>query len=230
MDSINRIKNVQSIRGKIALLQSEIDKKSERITSSEQDLESLIQQSPVLHERISQGRSLAKKFELDIAELGESISKSQKQLDKASQASEFNGLKVQIGRYEEEKNTAEGNLLLILEKIEEISKQIEDLTERASQAQDQLKEVSAEVGEEIEEYQQEISALEGPLQEARAETDPELLEIFDRLFPGIGATVVVEANGKICGGCYMSLSPQVIEKVQKKSAVVCCPICSRILC
>lgn len=230
MDSITRIKNVQKIQGKISLLQSEIDKKKERISGAEKGLEKLIQQSPPLHERLKQGQGLVKKFELDVAELSDLITKSQKQLDKASQASEYNGLKVQIGRYEEEKSSAEGNLLLILEKIEEINHQIEDLTSRASQAQDQLTEIQSEVGKEIEEYQVEISALEGPLAEARSTTDPELLEVFDRLFPGVGATVVVEADGKICGGCYMSLSPQVIEKVQKKTEVVCCPICSRILC
>ena len=230
LESIDRIKQVQTIHGKIALLQGEIDKKKERIATAEDLLEELLQQSPPLNDRIMQGRSLTSKFELDVADMVDKITKSQKQLDKSTQASEFNGLKVQIAKFEDEKSSAEENLMLILEKIEEINKQIEDLTSRACQAKEQLDEVRVVVGDEIAEYQQEVTSLEGPLQEARDVTDPELLELFDRLFPGIGATVVVQAEGKICGGCHMSLSSQVVEKIQSKTAVVCCPICSRILC
>ncbi|MEE2889194.1 MAG: C4-type zinc ribbon domain-containing protein, partial [Planctomycetota bacterium] len=64
---------------------------------------------------------------------------------------------------------------------------------------------------------------------AREVTDPELLEIFDRLFSGIGTSVVVEIEGSTCGGCHMNLSQQVVEQANKGITVVCCPICSRIL-
>ncbi|MGE4619729.1 MAG: C4-type zinc ribbon domain-containing protein [Planctomycetota bacterium] len=230
MESIDRIKKVQTISGKIALFQSEIEKKMERLATSEGALESLVREAQPFEDRVAQGRSLTNKFELDVAEFVEKITKCQKQLDKATQASEFNGLKAQIAKFEEEKSSAEASLLLIIEKIDEIKNQMEDLSVRASHAKDQLEEVRTDVGNEVAEYQKEISALEGPLKDAREVTDPELLEVFDRLFPGIGATVVVPAEGKICSGCHMSLSPQVVEKVHKGTGVVFCPICSRILC
>ncbi|MGE4603243.1 MAG: C4-type zinc ribbon domain-containing protein [Planctomycetota bacterium] len=229
MESIDHIKKVQSISGKISLLQSEVEKKMERIRASEQTLENLQTESEPCQQRITQGRVLSNKFEIDVGELTAKIDKSSDQLDKATSANEFNSLKVQLARLEEEKSSTEENLLLIMEKIEEIEKQVADINERSSHAKQQLDEIRSVVGKEIEEYQLEIQSMEQPLQQAREVTDPELLEIFDRLYSGIGATVVVAIEGNTCGGCHMNLSAQMVEMANKGTAVVCCPICSRIL-
>ena len=229
MEAVDRIKKVQSISGRIALLQSEVEKKQARIGASQQTLDDLLAEIEPCNQRITQGRTLTNKFELDVGELTANISKSNDQLNKASATNEFNSLKIQIAKLEEEKSSAEGNLLLIIEKIEEIENQVVDINERSTHAKQQLEEVRSVVGEEIEEYQQQIQSLEEPLQQAREVTDPELLEIFDRLFSGIGTSVVVEIEGSTCGGCHMNLSQQVVEQTNKGITVVCCPICSRIL-
>ncbi len=229
MEAIDHIKKVQSISGKISLLQSEVEKKMERIRASEQTLEEFRTESEPCQQRITQGRILSNKFELDVGELTTKIAKSKDHLDKATSANEFNSLKVQIAKLDEEKSSAEGNLLLIMEKIEEIENQVADINERSSHAKQQLDEIRSVVGKEIEEYQTEIQSMEQPLQQARDVTEPELLEIFDRLYSGIGATVVVAIEGSTCGGCHMNLSPQVVETANKGTDVVCCPICSRIL-
>lgn len=229
MESIDRLREVQRLAGKISLYNSEIDKHDNKLKMAEAAMEELVAEASPIESRLAQGISIARKLELDVAEVDEKVIKTRKQLDQATQASEFTGLKEQLARFEQEKAAIEENLMLVLEKIEELRSQSKDLAERSDQARSQFEELRADVEKNTVEYRDEVQSLEGPLQLARDGTDAELLEVFDRLFPSIGATVVVSLEDHTCGGCHLNVSSQVVEKVHAGAVVVNCPSCSRIL-
>ena len=229
MESIDRLREVQRLAGKISLYNSEIDKHDNKLKMAEAAMEELVAEASPIESRLAQGMSIARKLELDVAEVDEKVIKTRKQLDQATQASEFTGLKQQLARFEQEKAAIEENLMLVLEKIEELRSQSKDLAERSDQARSQFEELRADVEKNTVEYRDEVQSLEGPLQLARDGTDAELLEVFDRLFPSIGATVVVSLEDHTCGGCHLNVSSQVVEKVHAGAVVVNCPSCSRIL-
>ena len=229
MESIDRLREVQRLAGKISLYNSEIDKHDNKLKMAEAAMEELVAEASPIESRLAQGMSIARKLELDVAEVDEKVIKTRKQLDQATQASEFTGLKEQLARFEQEKAAIEENLMLVLEKIEELRSQSKDLAERSDQARSQFEELRADVEKNTVEYRDEVQSLEGPLQLARDGTDAELLEVFDRLFPSIGATVVVSLEDHTCGGCHLNVSSQVVEKVHAGAVVVNCPSCSRIL-
>ena len=116
-----------------------------------------------------------------------------------------------------------------MEKIEELRSQESELNKQIAEAEEQLEEIRAEVTENTKDYRNEVESLQKPLESAREAADDELLETFDRLFPSLGATVVVSLDGNACGGCHLSVSSQVGEKVQQGVSVVNCPSCSRFL-
>jgi len=229
LESIDRLREVQRLAGKISLYNSEIDKHDNKLKMAEAAMEELVAEASPIESRLAQGTSIARKLELDVAEVDEKVIKTRKQLDQATQASEFTGLKEQLARFEQEKAAIEENLMLVLEKIEELRSQSKDLAERSDQARSQFEELRADVEKNTVEYRDEVQSLEGPLQLARDGTDAELLEVFDRLFPSIGATVVVSLEDHTCGGCHLNVSSQVVEKVHAGAVVVNCPSCSRIL-
>jgi predicted nucleic acid-binding Zn-ribbon protein len=229
LESIDRLREVQRLAGKISLYNSEIDKHDNKLKMAEAAMEELVAEASPIESRLAQGMSIARKLELDVAEVDEKVIKTRKQLDQATQASEFTGLKEQLARFEQEKAAIEENLMLVLEKIEELRSQSKDLAERSDQARSQFEELRADVEKNTVEYRDEVQSLEGPLQLARDGTDAELLEVFDRLFPSIGATVVVSLEDHTCGGCHLNVSSQVVEKVHAGAVVVNCPSCSRIL-
>ncbi len=229
MESIDRLREVQRLAGKISLYNSEINKHEEKLKTAEASLKELDAEASPIESRLAQGLSIARKLELDVAEADEKITKNRKQLDQATQASEFTGLKEQLARFEQEKAAVEENQILVLEKIEELRSQSKDLVGRLDHARSQFEELRSEVEKNTVEYRDEVDSLEGPLQLAREGTEAELLEVFDRLFPALGATVVVSLEDHTCGGCHLNVSSQVAEKVHEGSEVVNCPSCSRIL-
>ena len=229
LEAIDRLKEVQRISGKISLYLSEIAKHEKKLNSALADQQLLRGQLEPIESRLGQGQIITRKLELDSQVAEDKIQKNRKQLDQATQATEFSGLKEQLARFDEEKAAVDENLIMVLEKIDELRTQEGDLNQRIAQAEEQLDEIRTEVTANTQDYRNELESLHGPLQQARVITDDELLEEFDRLFPSLGATVVVTLDGSTCGGCHLNVSSQVGEKVQAGKEVVICPSCARFL-
>ena len=135
----------------------------------------------------------------------------------------------QIEKHESEKVALEENLLAIFSKIEEIELGISDLDQRLANAKEEYLELKSRVSKENQEFESEISQLSTPLEEARSKVDAEVLEVFDRLQPGLGSNILVNVEGSTCGGCHVSLAPQILERIRQMKEVVCCNFCGRIL-
>ena len=229
LESLDRLREVQRISSKISLYKSEIAKREKKLEIALADYQQLRNQMAPIEARLVQGQSIVRKFELDSKEADAKIEKNRKQLDQATQATEFTGLKEQLARFDEEKAAIDESLILVMEKIEELRSQESELNKQIAEAEEQLEEIRAEVTENTKDYRNEVESLQKPLESAREAADDELLETFDRLFPSLGATVVVSLDGNACGGCHLSVSSQVGEKVQQGVSVVNCPSCSRFL-
>ena len=229
LESLDRLREVQRISSKISLYKSEIAKRENKLEIALADYQQLRNQMAPIEARLVQGQSIVRKFELDSKEADAKIEKNRKQLDQATQATEFTGLKEQLARFDEEKAAIDESLILVMEKIEELRSQESELNKQIAEAEEQLEEIRAEVTENTKDYRNEVESLQKPLESAREAADDELLETFDRLFPSLGATVVVSLDGNACGGCHLSVSSQVGEKVQQGVSVVNCPSCSRFL-
>ena len=229
LESLDRLREVQRISSKISLYKSEIAKREKKLEIALADYQQLRNQMAPIEARLVQGQSIVRKFELDSKEADAKIEKNRKQLDQATQATEFTGLKEQLARVDEEKEAIDESLILVMEKIEELRSQESELNKQIAEAEEQLEEIRAEVTENTKDYRNEVESLQKPLESAREAADDELLETFDRLFPSLGATVVVSLDGNACGGCHLSVSSQVGEKVQQGVSVVNCPSCSRFL-
>ena len=229
LDKLDQLRQYQDLFAKIELFRSEIDKRNQKVSEFEEKVAQMLAERAPHEERMEQGRGLARKFEADIADLESKIAKSQDQLSSATQASEYSGLRGQIEKYEADKSALEENLLTIFSKIEEIEGGLSDLDQRLGNARDEYQELKSRVTEENSDFEKEIGQMEAPLREARESVDEELLEIFDRLQPSIGSKILVSAAGGTCGGCHVSLAPQLMERIRQQKDVVCCNFCGRVL-
>lgn len=229
MEKLDQLRHYQDLFAKIELFRSEVEKRNQKVTDFESRVAQMLAEKAPHEERMDQGKGLARKFEADIADLDSKIAKTQEQLSNATQASEYSGLRQQIEKYEADKAALEENLLAIFSKIEEIQSGITDLDQRLSHAREEYMELKTRVDGENQEFESEIDQLQTPLNEARNHVDAELIEVFDRLQPSLGSKILVSTAGDTCGGCHVSLAPQVMEKIRQDKEFVFCNFCGRIL-
>ena len=229
MEKLDQLRRYQDIFSKIELFKTEMDKRNQKVGDFESKVAELLSERAPYEERMEQGRGLARKFDADIADLDAKITKSQEQLSSATQASEYSGLRSQIEKHEADKTTLEENLLAIFSKIEEIENGLTDLDQRLLNSRDEYQELRARVIEENQDFEKEIAQMETPLEQARSEVDSEVLDVFDRLQPSIGSNILVSTPGNCCGGCHVSLAPQLMERIRQAKEFVFCNFCGRVL-
>lgn len=114
--------------------------------------------------------------------------------------------------------------------------QIEEKQQLLQGAVSKLKEVEQEVTlalKNLQEREEQLKKELVELQSARtflAQTIPTmLLNRYERIKQAKGVRVVVGVEHRICGGCHMSLPPQVVVTAQAATEMVFCPNCGRIL-
>ncbi|MAJ28246.1 hypothetical protein CBD41_02370 [bacterium TMED181] len=229
MEKLDQLRRYQDLFSKIDLFRTEIEKRNQKLTAFESHVAEMLTAKAPHEQRMEQGKGLSRKFEADIADLDSKIAKTQEQLSNATQASEYSGLRQQIEKYEADKTALEENLLTIFSKIEEIQNGISDLDQKLSHAREEYLELKTRVTEENQDFEKEIFQMEAPLEQARSEVDAELLEVFDRLQPSIGSNILVTAPGDCCGGCHVSLAPQLMERIRQQKEFVFCNFCGRVL-
>jgi len=56
-----------------------------------------------------------------------------------------------------------------------------------------------------------------------------MLAVYDRVVENRGGTALVPVVGNACGGCFMHVPPQVINKIKMYDEIVRCEMCARFL-
>jgi len=166
--------------------------------------------------------------EKEIVELGEKVGEKKGKLFQAKSNEEYSALIKEIESLKERISQLEDEVILLLDRVEEIKAQ-------ESQAQKEVKEKEKALEEAKKRAQGKIQELERNL-EARKEERGKLADrigkrtyqIYEKVKKNRGYAVV-RAEKYTCLGCHMEIPPQLFVEVKKGEKIIQCPFCSRIL-
>lgn len=60
--------------------------------------------------------------------------------------------------------------------------------------------------------------------------DSKMLSEYEKILHSREGLAIVAVKGDSCGGCHMSLPPQVINLIKMYEEIITCEVCNRILC
>jgi len=227
--SLSALLEVQRIEGRIGLLDQEIGKRPQMVGSKSSEVESLKVKRVEIDGMLKTGQILHDKLELDFRSFEEKIAESTQRLNNAQTNKEYKALQHQIDGYKGEASEIEDNLLLVLGRIEEITAEGLQVDEKIVECKEEADRAAETADSETESMERERGELVEILEAARKRVDPEHLEIYDTLSARYSDQSVVSAEDQICGGCHLSVNPQVISALGRSEELVTCPNCSRIL-
>jgi predicted nucleic acid-binding Zn-ribbon protein len=195
----------------------------------EQELSAQRKKASDLQKSLNERRAIVRKEENEVKFEQEKLVNRRKALatlgnHKLQQAAEreIDGVKKQLELREEE-------LLKAFMIVEEGDKELETLELRVLEFEDALTKLR----------NQTIPAL-GDIDKARAEKEaergdlakaiePASLRKYDQIVHRFPTDALVQLTKNACQGCFMSISPQLFQKIAKGDALVQCPGCNRIL-
>jgi hypothetical protein len=167
--------------------------------------------------------------ELDLKVKDEAIAKADTVLMTLKTNKEYQAKLFEIENLKADKSLIENEVLKFMEEVETIAKEIEKekgvvaAEEKAYLAEkEKVDQANAQV-------QLKVDGLGGERKQATEGIDRETLAVYERIVENRDGLALVPIVGNACGGCFMNVPPQVVNKIKMYDEIVRCEICARLL-
>lgn len=173
-----------------------------------------------------------KRVELDLKEKSNKIEKHQEDLfgGKVSDIKELKQLQKVIGKYKEEKDQIEEDLLIFMEESENFQKIIIDFQEALKDKEEKYEKCKEETNANITKTVNMVNSLNNKRKKIIEKiNDIRFLNQYELLRRDKGGDVILLVDNAICPGCFLDLPSDVVYHLKTDSSMVICPNCSRIL-
>lgn len=211
----DRKKILDEVPVRIKKLEDGLEAKSTNLKSLEEDLKKL---------KVSQ-----KQKEMDLETKEQGIKKHQGQLHQIKTNKEYSALEKEIGSLKADNSLLEEEIIKLLDQTDEMQKaasgEKEVLEDEKKKSVEEKKKIEAEKNRSEAEW----NNLNAKRREFVKNVDPGILPKYERILHNKTGHAVVSIAGDACGGCNMSLPPQVINEVKLRTSLVFCENCARIL-
>jgi len=229
VSEIEKLLTLQEIDSRIREIERELKdiperQERERLRLEEHQAE-VVQAEEALHAKQAQ----LKELELEVDAEQEKITKLRQQQVEIKTNKEFKALESEISGHQAQIKGIEDGELGMMEEV--------DALQRALQEKRQaLKEEEAAVEGDVAAWSTRSSELQSQVEAKRAERgsavegiDREWLACYERIFSRKDKALVPLEDG-FCGGCHMQQPPYVVHDTKKRTKIVLCGTCGRMLC
>ena len=214
-----KIQEMERVKGeipqRIASLEGDFRKEEEKTLGERTELERLQKQR--------------RQKEKDLEEEVERVKKAEARVFEIKTNKEYQAVLKEIENAKKLNRQREEEILGILERIEEMQKQLgkgeKNLETKRKAVQQQVVELELQAASFADEMAGEVQQRE----RREKEISPDLLSKYRRLLEKRQGVAVAKVQNGVCHACNMNLRPQLYIELQKQESLIICPNCSRIL-
>ncbi len=127
------------------------------------------------------------------------------------------------------KSGLEDELLVVLEKAEEIKKELNTKEQKAKEEEKKFSVEESGIKADFVKVEDELNKFLKDRDEHRSRIGKDLLKRYAQLFESKNGLAVAAVKNGICLGCHMNIPPQTLTEIKKNSKIIQCFNCSRIL-
>lgn len=170
-----------------------------------------------------------KRLELRVKEKNVDLDRLQKQMVAIKTNKEYDALSREMDHARSEIGSAEEGILLAMERVDELGKEIEGKTAYCEETKSTNGSQLASIKSEMDSVGDKIRIKEGERRNVLVRLDPVTVETYERVRRGRGSAAVVSLRNKACAGCYKTLPPQLVQEIRRGERLITCDSCGRIL-
>jgi uncharacterized protein len=220
LQTLHRIQRQKSdISGQLERAPKTIQAAQQKIAFAEQALQEIRDQQKKL-------RMDADRKQLQLREREQRISVLEGKMNAAKENREYQTLKEQIAADRQANNVLSDEILEILEEIDRVHATIAPAEERVKLAQQDARKVEQLQSGRIQVLESELERVLRDLTVAEADLPADFKSEYSRLVAMRGEDSMAEVEGNCCGGCYQTLTSNVLERLSQGYSTLC-PSCGR---
>ncbi len=229
LDAIEKLLILQDNDRKFFRAQSELKNLSLQRQRSRQQLTEAQQTLDKAREKVKQLETKRHDKELETDSNKQLMQKYTQQQFQTKKNEEYQALTHEIDRCKKKISELEDEQLGLMEQIEAAENEVEQAKREYERIKQQVEQETNELDEKESHFKKELEELQSKREELKQPVESSLLRQYERILGHRGSTVVVSIDRGVCGGCHMTLPPQVIVSCKGEQEIVKCPNCSRIL-
>jgi predicted nucleic acid-binding Zn-ribbon protein len=168
-------------------------------------------------------------FDVSIKNSNALIERYEKQLENVKNNREFDALTKEVGMQKLEIQLSEKKLRIATEKLEVKSGFAEEMSSKLGTLTDMLESKKAELSEITQETEIEEDKLQKKSERAMKKVDDYFLTAYKRIRSNYkNGLAVVSVDRDACGGCHISIPPQLQIDIENEFKIIPCENCGRI--
>lgn len=209
-------------------LQSQIDRGPRQIAAGEAMVQKARQELANTVETIKRAKLLADQKQLQLKEREDRLHSLRGKLNAAASNREYDLLREQIAADEQANSVLSDEILDALERIDALEldreRHQQELNDRIGEQETRAQGVHEQVAR----LRSDLAAVEAEREEAESLSPTAARADYDRLIGARGEEALAPVEGGTCGGCYQTLTTQLLSRIML-SQLVRCPSCNAFL-
>jgi len=229
LKQIEQLVILQRVDNEILLLEKELQEAPREVTALEEQSKALTDQANQLVEKIELLKSQQKRLDSEIEDNEMKIKKSKNKLMMVQNTREHQAMVREMDSLEKINRTREEEQVAL---AEELARQDEVRREMDTQTTALLTDLDAKrnsLDKRMADAQKRLTTLGGKRKTACGVVPPPILGRYEFIRSRIANPVIVPVDGGVCGGCHISIPPQIFNDLQKGTQIISCPNCQRLI-
>ncbi|TWU20595.1 Chromosome partition protein Smc [Novipirellula galeiformis] len=181
-----------------------------------------------LQQKLKKAKIASDEKQLQLRSREARIEEIKVKLNTASSNREFTTWKEQIAADEQANSVLSDEILEGLESLDELEAELKALKSELEKQESEHEQRVQEVQAKMESLRGELARVENELVETEKQIPSAVRADYDRLTKSKGEEALAPIDGDSCGGCYQTLTTQVMSQLQL-SRLVRCPNCNAFL-
>ncbi len=230
IQQIESLIELQKLDLEVDVLQKKAQAVPLAIEQTKQEFESHKVSLEALKQDLVKVQADKKQKELDLGGKEDEIKKHQTELFKIKTNKEYTALQAEIEKLKADKSVVEDEILKSMDATEAVNVKIKNEQEKLKAEESVLAGKLGALEQELAKFNDQIAVNASKREALSTKIPADSMSLYNRIRKSKKGLAIVEIRDhKSCGGCHITLPPQIINEVRKLEHLVLCENCSRIL-
>ncbi len=209
-------------------LKGQLDRGPKLVLATQKKLQAAEANVENTKQKHKQMRMEADRKQLQLKEREQKIHKLEGKLNAAKENREYQTLKEQIAAEHQANIVLSDETLELLDQIDQVGKDVKTAEAFVVEVKQELAKIEQQVAERKVVLESELARVESELSKVEGQLEGDFKRDYFRLVAARGEDAMAELEGRSCGGCYQTLTIQMVERLSAGTPVTCSS-CGRLL-
>ncbi len=233
---LNGLIKLQSVENRLRAVKSKLARCRRAVIFQENQLRTLQNGVEAKKEEIKMTRIQVDRLELELRQHDETISRLRAALNMAKTNREYSAILTELNTSKADNSKIESQALDLMKNIETDQASATEVESQIDEHKTRLDLLRKDNEVKAVEYEAEIAEIQVDWDAAAEDVPAETLHIFKRVaetYDGEALAIAGKQNEKVeafsCGGCFMGIPAEIVNRLMTRDEIIRCSNCTRIL-